>query len=81
MSNKTTTTPQVSISNIQHPSGLAQVTEVAVHVLGTLELAQAWLNTPALALDGQRPVDLLGNETATQSVMDLLIRIEYGVYS
>ena len=81
MSNKPTTTPRVSIGNIQHPSGLAQVTELAVRVLGTRELARAWLNTPALALDGKLPIDLLDNETATQSVMDLLIRIEYGVYS
>ena len=79
MPNKTT--PQVSVSKVLPAPNLAQVTELAIRVLGTRELAQAWLNTPALALDGQIPVDLLGNETATQSVMDLLIRIEYGVYS
>lgn len=79
MPNKTT--PHVSASKSRHPPNLAEVTELAIHVLGTRELAQAWLNTHALALDGQRPVNLLGNETATQSVMDLLIRIEYGVYS
>lgn len=73
--------PRVSASKIRSPPSLAEVTEFAIHVLGMRELAQAWLNTPALALDGQIPVDLLGNETATQSVMDLLIRIEYGVYS
>lgn len=79
MSNKTP--PQISASKVLSAPNLAEVTELAIHVLGTRELAQAWLNTPALALDGQRPVNLLGNETATQSVMDLLIRIEYGVYS
>lgn len=74
-------TPKVSFSKFRPPPNLAEVTKLAICVLGTRELAQAWLNTPALALDGQRPVDLLGNEPATKSVVDLLMRIEYGVYS
>lgn len=59
----------------------SDVHELAAHVLGTHALAQEWLNRPALALDGRRPCELLTDPAGAQKVKDLLMRIEYSVYS
>lgn len=57
------------------------VQALAVHVLGSQTLANEWLNNPAVALNGRRPCELLATDANDQAVRDLLMRIEYGVYS
>jgi uncharacterized protein (DUF2384 family) len=42
--------------------------------------AWAWFITPAIALDGNRPVDLVANGNV-QLVREHLIRLRYGVYT
>lgn len=59
----------------------SEVTDMATRVLGTRELAEHWLTHPALALDGQSPVDLLTTSSGLKSVKDLLTRMEFGVYT
>lgn len=59
----------------------SDIQELAAHVLGSHALAQEWLNRPAVALDGRRPIELLTDSAEAQKVKDLLMRIEYGVYS
>lgn len=58
-----------------------EVTNMATRVLGTHALAEHWLVQPALALDGLRPSDLLTTATGVKSVKDLLIRMEFRVYT
>lgn len=53
---------------------------LAAQVLGSSVLAKLWLEDPAVALDGQRPSDLLTSKSGEQAVRQLLLRIEYGVY-
>lgn len=53
----------------------------ATRVLGNAQLAERWLNSPALALDGRRPVDVLSAEGGFEMVEQLLGRLEYGVYT
>jgi len=60
---------------------LKEVTEIAIRVLGTRELAEHWLTHSALALDGQRPLDLLATAPGVEAVKDLLARMEFGVYT
>ena len=60
---------------------LKEVTEIAKRVLGTDELAEQWMGQPALALDRQRPLDLLTAAPGVQAVKDLLTRMEFGVYT
>jgi putative toxin-antitoxin system antitoxin component (TIGR02293 family) len=60
---------------------LIEVTEMANRVLGSRELAENWLTQPALALDGQRPLDLISSTPGIEAVKDLLTRMEYGVYA
>jgi putative toxin-antitoxin system antitoxin component (TIGR02293 family) len=60
---------------------LKKVHETAQRVLGTDELAKHWLTHPAMALDGKRPIDLLTTESGINTVKDLLIRLEYNIYT
>lgn len=53
----------------------------ATQALGSQEEAERWLETPAMALDRRRPIDLLATPAGAQLVDDLLGRIEYGVYT
>ena len=41
----------------------------------------AWLESPARALDGRRPVDLLINDAGVVQVESLLGRLEHGVFT
>lgn len=62
-------------------SALLKTFAVAEVVLGDPELAAQWLFQPAIALDRRRPVDLLGDEQGFTLVSDLLVRLEYGVFT
>ena len=59
---------------------LIEITVIAERVFGTRELAENWVSQPALALDGQRPMDLLTTTPGIEAVKDLLTRLEFGVY-
>ena len=58
-----------------------QVLSKATEVFGSRAHAKAWMERPALALDNARPIDLLDSPQGVDLVMDLLIRLEYGVFS
>lgn len=53
----------------------------AAAVLGGEREAEQWFDTPALALDRRRPIDLLGSSVGAALVGELLGRMEYGVYT
>ena len=59
----------------------AEILSRTIEVLGTQEEAEHWLERPALALNGQRPIDLLRTPAGVEMVETLLIRLEYGVYT
>lgn len=59
----------------------AEIMAQATSVFGTKEAAIAWLNKPALALEGKVPLDLLDTSAGHEMVRDLLGRFEYGVYT
>ncbi|WP_374046713.1 antitoxin Xre/MbcA/ParS toxin-binding domain-containing protein [Massilia sp. YIM B02763] len=44
-----------------------------------LSIARDWLNTPATALNGARPIDLLNTDNIA-ALRDHLIKLEYCVY-
>lgn len=48
---------------------------------GNIEAARRWLCAPAPALDGVRPISILGNEAGVREVESLLSRLENGVFS
>lgn len=59
---------------------LIKITDLAQRVFGSREIAEAWLNQPALALDGLKPLYLLKSTSGIETVEELLVRMEYGVY-
>ena len=53
----------------------------AERVLGDRENALSWLDEGIPALGGATPLSRLSTETGYREVMDVLGRIEYGVYT
>lgn len=46
---------------------------------GNAAMAKIWLEEPAHGLGGRRPMDMLGSTAETESVLDLIGRLEHGV--
>lgn len=59
----------------------AEILDKATSVFGSRLKAEEWLSTPAPGLDGHRPADLLASKAGMERVEQLLVRIEYGVYT
>lgn len=73
----------VQLTSIQSDRAFkyAEVVAKAALLLGSREDAIRWLSTEAIGLNRQRPVDLLETSAGTEMVMDLLGRLEHGVYT
>lgn len=59
----------------------AGILSKATTVLGSQALAESWLASPALGLNGRRPLDLITTTTGAELVKELLERMEFGVYA
>jgi len=53
----------------------------AIEVFESEELAHKWLKTPLVALSGKTPLEAVSNRFGAELVLDILGRIETGVYS
>ena len=60
---------------------LIEITSLAENVLGSHAEAEQWLMTPAVGLDGRKPIDLIATRAGAEMVKTHLIRIDYGVYA
>jgi putative toxin-antitoxin system antitoxin component (TIGR02293 family) len=60
---------------------LARVTRRAAEVFEKSELALDWLKRPNRTLGGARPLDLLDTDIGAENVLDVLGRVEHGVFS
>lgn len=60
---------------------LARIVERADEVFEDLETALNWLKTPNTALFRATPLSLLDTDIGAESVMDMLGRIEHGVFA
>jgi len=79
----TTPTPADQLAaQLAHPNAQAIWTR-AVEVFGDESKAQSWMNTPRDIFGGQTPEDLVatGNADAQRRVLEILLRIDYGVFS
>ncbi|MBV9989770.1 MAG: DUF2384 domain-containing protein [Alphaproteobacteria bacterium] len=76
-------TPNKPVSSDQSGRAwkFAEVLAEATRVMGGQDLAEEWLERPALALNRRRPIDLLSTPAGTEMVMNLLGRLKYGVYT
>jgi putative toxin-antitoxin system antitoxin component (TIGR02293 family) len=68
-------------SAIDSTEVIQRVSAQAQDVLESAETATNWLKRPNRALGGHAPIDLLDTDMGTEQVVELLDRIEYGVYS
>ncbi len=59
----------------------AKVLVTATAILGDRDKARQWVLSENRALNGERPIDLLDTGIGFEDVMDVLHRIEFGVYS
>jgi putative toxin-antitoxin system antitoxin component (TIGR02293 family) len=59
----------------------AEVLALATRVFGSKDDAEAWMERPALGLDGRKPIDLLSTPAGLKLVEDFLVQMEYGVYA
>ena len=59
----------------------AEVLALATDVMGSQEAAERWLESQVMALDRNRPIDLLATPAGIEMVKDLLGRLQYGVYT
>lgn len=59
----------------------AEIVAKAKEVFGSQEEGERWLATPAIALNGERPLDLLTTPAGREEVEQLLERVAYGVYT
>jgi putative toxin-antitoxin system antitoxin component (TIGR02293 family) len=60
---------------------LSRLLERAVQVMGSREAAVQWLKAPRLHLRGQTPLEMGVTELGTEEVLNLLGRIEHGVFT
>ena len=58
----------------------AEILAKASATLGSQEDAERWLQTPAVGLNRQRPIDLLATRAGAEIVENFLSQLEYGVY-
>jgi putative toxin-antitoxin system antitoxin component (TIGR02293 family) len=65
----------------EHLLRIALLLERASGVFGGTDVAADWLKHPNLSLGNAAPLEFARSEIGAREVMDLLGRIEYGVYS
>jgi len=53
----------------------------AFEVLGSIDKARVWLKTPNRALGCEMPLDLLDTDIGTRQVEEVLLRLNYGIFS
>jgi putative toxin-antitoxin system antitoxin component (TIGR02293 family) len=59
----------------------AEILGRTTSLLGSQPDAEAWLEKPAMALDGRKPIDLLSTAAGVKVLEDVIGRLEYGVYT
>jgi putative toxin-antitoxin system antitoxin component (TIGR02293 family) len=60
---------------------VARAVSQAVEVLGSIEKARVWLKTSNRALGCEIPLHLLDTEIGARQVEDVLLRLNYGIFS
>jgi putative toxin-antitoxin system antitoxin component (TIGR02293 family) len=86
VSDKTLTRARQANANLDSTTSdrlfrVAKIVALARDVLEGESAAADWLKRPQFGLGGEKPVDLLTTAAGAQEVEQLLLRMEYGVYS
>lgn len=62
-------------------AALVRVRQKASDVLGSDELGAQWLTSPAIAFGWRTPESIMETPEGVQQVLELLVRMEYCVYT
>jgi putative toxin-antitoxin system antitoxin component (TIGR02293 family) len=76
--------PPKALLNYEQSSRVWKFAEIlaqATEVFGSRSEAEKWLEQPAMALEGRKPIDLLATSVGVEIVDNHLTRLEYGVYT
>ncbi len=75
-------TPEQLREELAHPSATG-IWKRALEIFGDREKARSWMQTARDAFDGRTPEELVqsGDPAAQRRVLEILIRIDYGVFS
>jgi len=61
---------------------LAEISNAAIELFeGNEDKARSWLNKPVKGLGNKRPIDMAITSAETEATIDLIGRLEYGVFS
>ena len=71
----------LDISTSEQILQIAEVFSRGNDVFESSENFQKWMNSENLSLGGKRPIDLLPSRYGAQMILDVIGRIEHGVYS
>ena len=76
-----TSTEQLA-AQLEHPNA-SSIWSRALEVFGDEAKAKSWMESPRDIFDGQSPHDLVssGDPSAQRRVLEVLLRIDYGVFS
>ena len=71
--------------NVEEGDKIFRLTEM-IHAAtelfeGDIEKANAWLQNPVRGIGGKRPVDMVVTSAQTKDVLDLIGRLEHGVFA
>jgi putative toxin-antitoxin system antitoxin component (TIGR02293 family) len=69
-------------AQLEHPNA-HEIWNRAREVFGDESIARSWMNTPRDIFGGRCPDELVasGNEAEQRRVLEVLLRIDYGVFS
>jgi uncharacterized protein (DUF2384 family) len=76
------TSPEHLVEQLQNPTGEA-IWNRAVEIFGDEVKAKSWMTSSREVFDGRSPQQLVSTADASQlrRVLEVLIRIDYGVFS
>jgi putative toxin-antitoxin system antitoxin component (TIGR02293 family) len=60
---------------------VAELMARVIAIFGSEKEAETWFESPAMALEQRRPLDMLSTPKGIELVEDHLTRLEYGVYT
>ena len=79
---RTATPAEQLAAQLEHPNA-SSIWNRALEVFGDESKARSWMTSPRDIFDGRCPQDLVETGDATQQrrVLEILLRIDYGVFS
>lgn len=73
-------TDKLSIHVSEHMLAIAEVILRGTEVMGSQQSLEAWLHSTFTSLDDRKPIDIMDTSIGTQLILNMLGRIEHGVY-